>query len=292
METAKSLLDRPATELEDLVAMIRVLRAPGGCPWDQKQTLQSVRAYLIEEAHELAAAIDADDTEELKEELGDLLFQAAFIACLAEEQGQFKAEDAVGDIFAKMVVRHPHVFGDAGPLADEDEVLAAWEAQKADGGRRSVLAGVPPSLPALTGAYRLTQKAAGVGFDWSDVSDVIAKVREELVEVEEALTVESEEQRRAQLEEEVGDLLFATANLARHLKIDPEASLARVNLKFRRRFQAVESVFVERGEVLSEVGLEAMDRVWDQVKEAEKAAARNLENESETGDESVDTDDR
>lgn len=272
--TADALKD--AHELKDLVRLIQRLRRPDGCPWDRKQTLSSVRAYLIEESHELAAAIDADDFDDLREELGDVLFQLAFIACLAEEQGRFTAADAVAGIHRKMVERHPHVFGDAAPLETEKEVLAAWEAGKTDGGRRSVLAGVPASLPALTGAYRLTQKAAGVGFDWPDVDGVTAKIREELAEVDEVLAEDPTDEahvaaRRARLEEEVGDLLFSVANLARHLDIDPESALARGNLKFRRRFEAVEETFRRRGEALADVGLDAMDRAWNEVKANAKA---------------------
>lgn len=262
--------DSSPDELEDLVQLVRRLRRPDGCPWDRKQTLASVRAYLIEESHELAAAIDAEDFDELREELGDVLFQIAFIACLAEEQGRFRAADAVAGIHRKMVERHPHVFGDAGPLTTEKEVLAAWEAGKADGGKRSVLAGVPPSLPALTGAYRLTQKAAGVGFDWPDVDGVTAKIREELDEVDEVLAAPPSSSQRARMEEEIGDLLFSVANLARHLDIDPEVALARGNLKFRRRFEALEGIFKERGEDLVDADLEAMDRVWNEVKAIDK----------------------
>lgn len=268
-------------ELGDLVALVARLRAPDGCPWDRKQTLQSVRAYLIEEAHELAAAIDSGDPRLICEELGDLLFQTAFIARLADEAGDFNAVAAVEGIVHKMVARHPHVFGDAAPLDSEDAVLAAWEAGKeAERGPGSVLSGVPASLPALTGAYRLTQKAAGVGFDWPDVAGIVAKIKEELEEVEEVLCQQDAADRgpgsidRARLEEhlaeEVGDLLFSVANLARRLKIDPEGALARGNLKFRRRFQALEAVFEERGQPLADQGLAAMDEVWEGIKEGER----------------------
>ncbi len=277
-----------AAELEDLVALVRILRAPDGCPWDQKQDLRSIRAYVIEEAHELAAAIDSGDPGAVCEELGDLLFQAAFVSCLGEEAGDFSAETAVQGIYDKMVIRHPHVFPleDRDPAEDKprnvDEVLAAWEAQKAEQrGGESILSGVPSSLPALTGAYRLTQKAAGVGFDWPDVQGVLDKVREELDELEQALAARgSAAEHGAELEvqieaesavrEELGDLLFAVANLGRHLKMDPEAALAAGNLKFRRRFQAVEKILLERGESLAEAGLAVMEEAWQVVKQREK----------------------
>ena len=282
-------IGKRVSELKDLVALIRLLRAPDGCPWDQKQDMASIRAYVIEEAHELAAAIDARDARAVSEELGDLLFQAAFVACLGEEAGDFNAEDAIQGIYDKMVARHPHVFpvGDQDGSTDRpsnvDEVLAAWEAQKSReraqaGGGGSILSGVPASLPALTGAYRLTQKAAGVGFDWPDVQGVLDKVREELDELEQALgtraqSTEVDIAANAAVNEELGDLLFAVANLGRHLKMDPEAALAAGNLKFRRRFEAVEGILRERGESLADAGLERMEEAWQEVKGHEKAGS-------------------
>lgn len=274
MSHEHDLPDGPAHELAHLVALVRRLRRSDGCPWDQKQTLGSVRAYLLEESHELAAAIDQQDFDDMQEELGDLLFQTAFIACLAEEEGRFGAADAVRGIYDKMIDRHPHVFGETGPLETEKEVLAAWEAAKTKDGERSVLAGVPASLPALTGAYRLTQKAAGVGFDWPDVDGVTRKIREELGEVDEVLAEVDDGARKARLEEELGDLLFSVANLARHLDIDPEGALAKGNLKFRRRFEALEEIFKSRRLSLTEADLETMDAVWDEVKTAEKSTEK------------------
>ncbi len=301
-------IGKQVSELEDLVALIRLLRAPDGCPWDQKQDMGSIRAYVIEEAHELAAAIDTEDSRAVCEELGDLLFQAAFVACLGEEAGDFRAEDAVQGIYDKMVARHPHVFPvDERAAAEDkpsnvDEVLAAWEAQKSrerarEKGSESILSGVPASLPALTGAYRLTQKAAGVGFDWPDVHGVLDKVREELDELEQVLaaratsaagissdssrggsasddsTLDDSTLNDSALNEELGDLLFAVANLGRHLKKDPEAALAAGNLKFRRRFEAVEEILRERGESLVDADLERMEEAWQEVKRREKAGS-------------------
>ncbi|MEO1369226.1 MAG: nucleoside triphosphate pyrophosphohydrolase [Acidobacteriota bacterium] len=246
--------------------MIARLRAPDGCPWDRQQTIADLRAYVVEEAHEVAAAIDGGDRGALREELGDLLFQVVFLGRLGEEEGTFSLAEVVEGIRRKMVDRHPHVFGDAPALRDSADVARAWERRKLERSK-SLLAGVPASLPALTGAYRLTQKAAGVGFDWASVEGVTAKVREELSEVEAAAA----DGDAAAVREEVGDLLFAVANLARHLGCDPEAALAEGNLKFRRRFGDIEEHFRARGEPLADAGLDAMDAAWNAVKAREKS---------------------
>jgi len=250
--------------------LIQRLRGPGGCPWDREQTLEDLRAYVVEEAHEVAAAISAGDADEIAAELGDLLFQVVFVACLAEEDGSFDLATVAERIHAKMVARHPHVFGDE-RLADANAVRAAWERRKLDqkngeGEDTSLLHGVPASLPALVGAYRMTQKAAGVGFDWPDAASVLAKVHEELGELEETLR----EARREEIREELGDLLFAVANLARHLQIDPEAALASGNLKFRRRFAAVETGLRAAGKKLGEATLDEMDALWNEAKRHER----------------------
>ncbi len=264
------------TDLARLLALVTRLRAPDGCPWDREQTLGDLRAYLLEEAHETAAAIDRGDLDALAGELGDLLFQAAFVARLAEERGGFKLSDAIDRAEAKMIDRHPHVFGGEA-LADARAVREAWERRKlrTEGNRRgSLLDGAAAdTLPALVAAYRLTQKAAGVGFDWPDAAAVFDKLREETAElaaeVESALRAPGPEARE-RLREEMGDLLFAAANLARHLEVDPEAALAAANLKFRRRFAAVESGLTARGRRLEEATLAEMDELW----EAEKAEER------------------
>ncbi|RMH23020.1 MAG: nucleoside triphosphate pyrophosphohydrolase [Acidobacteria bacterium] len=256
-----------AYDLARLEALVARLRAPDGCPWDRRQTLGDLRAYLLEEAHETAAAIDravADgDYEPLREELGDLLFQVVFIAHLAAEAGAFRLADAIERIHRKMIERHPHVFGDDA-LADAGEVHRAWEARKLaqQPPHRSLLDGVPDSLPALVGAYRLTQKAAGVGFDWADAAGALAKVDEERGELEGAIAAGD----RAAIAGEVGDLLFAAANVARKLGIDPEAALAAGNRKFRHRFRALEAAFARRGKSLDGATLEEMDEVWETVK--------------------------
>lgn len=256
----------PST-LRDLLALVATLRGPEGCPWDREQTVRSIRSYLVEEAHELAAALDVESWEEIRKELGDMLFQVAFVARLAEEAGRFRLEEVIAGQHRKMVERHPHVFGDE-RLPDADAVAAAWERRKLADGDRGALDGVPDSLPALVGAYRLTQKAAGVGFDWRDASGPRRKVAEELEELDAELTGTDTEADR--LDEEMGDLLFAVSNLARHLGVDPEASLSRANRKFRRRFAAIESRLREAGSDPSRASLEELDALWEEVKRDEK----------------------
>jgi ATP diphosphatase len=252
-----------APDLQKLLDLVARLRAPDGCPWDREQGLADVRAYLLEEAHEVAGAIDSGDWGELSEELGDLLFQIAFIGRLAEEAGAFSLSQVVDRVHHKMVARHPHVFGDE-VLADAQAVRQAWERRKLreEPGRASLLAGVPASLPALLGAYRLTQKAAGVGFDWPDANAVLAKLDEETAELREALTGGDKEAAR----EEVGDLLFTLANLARKLDLDPEAALAGTNRKFRHRFEQVEKGLAARGKSTADATLEEMDALWEAAK--------------------------
>jgi len=271
-----------------LVALVARLRGADGCPWDREQGLGDLRAYLLEEAHEAAAALDRvtagggggvgeaagealhDAWDELAGELGDLLFQVAFVLRLGEEAGRLDATAVVDRVHAKMVGRHPHVFPAAGAAAprldDAAAVAAAWEKRKlARGEAPTLLAGVPESLPALLAAYRLTQKAAGVGFDWPEAPAVLDKVEEEVAELRAELAAGD----AGRLAEEVGDLLFTVANLARKLGSDPEAALAAANAKFRRRFAAVEAALAAAGKRLEEVGLEELDRLWDEVKQDE-----------------------
>ncbi len=281
-----------ARTLRDLVALVERLRAPDGCPWDREQRLGDVRAYLLEEAHEAAAAIDEESWPAIAGELGDLLFQAAFLLRLGEEAGALDAERVIAGVHDKMVARHPHVFGEE-RAADAEEVRQSWERRKAAASQgESLLAGVPPSLPALVAAYRLSQKAAGVGFDWPNAPAVLEKVREELAEVENELPAEptragastsvddaparadasaAEPENAAAhdaLEGELGDLLFAVANLARHLGVDPERALARTNAKFRRRFAHLERRLAESGRKLGEVPLDDLEALWQEAKTA------------------------
>jgi MazG family protein len=252
-----------APDLQKLLDLVARLRAPNGCPWDKEQTLPDVRAYLLEEAHELAGAIDGGDWDELAEELGDMLFQVAFIGRLAEEAGAFRLSQVIDGVHRKMVERHPHVFGDE-VLADAEAVRQAWERRKLakEPGRESLFSGVPSSLPALLAAYRLTQKAAGVGFDWPTPGAVLDKMEEEISELREALIAG----RRDEVKEEVGDLLFTIANLARKVEVDPEAALAGTNLKFRKRFAKIEEGLASRGKTAAEATLEEMDALWEAAK--------------------------
>ncbi|MXX74681.1 MAG: nucleoside triphosphate pyrophosphohydrolase [Holophagales bacterium] len=262
--------------IADLIDRLRV-----DCPWDRELSLADLRAYLIEEAHELAAAIDERDPAAIKEELGDLLFEAVYVARLTHAELEIKPGDAplagaIRSVIDKMVARHPHVFGDekdrakAGSAA---EVAAMWEQRKRSrDGERSVLDGVPASLPALVGAYRLGQKAAGIGFDWDSTEAVRAKVAEELGELDHETANDRSDQSaeaKARVEEELGDVLFAVANLARHLDVDPERALAAANRKFRRRFAAMETELEPGGDY----GMEELERLWERAKRRAPATA-------------------
>jgi ATP diphosphatase len=267
---------RSPTDLARLGDLVARLRAPDGCPWDREQTIPDLRAYLLEEAHEVAAAIDSEDRSALAGELGDLLFQVVFLAGLAEEAGAFALADSIAAVEAKMIARHPHVFGGEA-LADAQAVREAWERRKARanasggaGERKSLLDGATSaSLPQLVAAYRLTQKAAGVGFDWKSAGDVVEKLDEELGEVKAELAAEAPDRDR--LRDEIGDLLFTVANLARHLEIDPEGALAAANLKFRGRFQTVERTIEAGGGTLADATLDEMEAAWQEAKQLERA---------------------
>lgn len=271
----------PSRDIQRLLAIMAALRTPGsGCPWDLEQDFASIAPYTIEEAYEVADAIERGDIQDLKEELGDLLLQVVFHARMAEEGRLFAFGDVVEAITAKLVRRHPHVFGNAGGL-QTDEVNRMWDAIKREekaarqerlgdaAAEASLLTGVPLALPALTRAEKLTRKAATVGFDWPDTAQVVAKIHEELEEIREAAATESP----GRVADEVGDLLFAVANLARHLKVDPEAALRGTNAKFERRFQAIERTLAARGRSLQDADLDEMERIWTEAKEAERTPA-------------------
>ncbi|MEM7222377.1 MAG: nucleoside triphosphate pyrophosphohydrolase [Pseudomonadota bacterium] len=261
--------DSNATNIARLLQVMARLRAPeGGCPWDIEQTFATIAPYTIEEAYEVAEAIRQDDMACLKEELGDLLLQVVYHARMAEERAAFDFDAVAGAIADKMVRRHPHVFG-RDSVADAAAQTVSWEALKAEeraakaaakGTRASVLDDVGLGFPALTRAEKLTKRAARVGFDWPEVAQVFHKIDEELAEIKEAIAEGGDPDR---LEDEVGDLLFAVANLARHLKLDPEAALRRTNGKFEDRFHAVEASFPNG---LGEVSLEAMEAAWQKAK--------------------------
>ncbi len=260
--------------VDDLLAIMQRLRDPqAGCPWDQRQTFATIAPHTIEEAYEVADAIERGDMGELCDELGDLLFQVAFYAQMAREMQEFAFADIVNAICEKMIRRHPHVFADA-EYASEEELRTAWERHKEHerGGdaRDSALDGVARALPALMRADKLQRRAARVGFDWNGVSGVVRKCREELLELEDAL----EQADGAAVREEIGDLLFACVNLARHAGADSEQALRAANDKFERRFRAIERLLSERGERVEEAGLEELDRLWDEVKRAEQSDDR------------------
>ena len=256
--------------LRRLFDLLVRLRAPDGCPWDREQGIQDLRAYLLEEAHEVAAAIDAADWDEICIELGDLLFQIVFVVRLAEERSAFSFSEVVDRIEEKMIARHPHIFGDE-ELIDSAAVHRAWEQRKLaiKEPETSLLEGVPASLPALLSAYRMTQKASGVGFDWPDHTSVMKKVDEELEELRAELTAAADPKTSPEVREELGDLLFTVANLARHLGLDPEAVLAGANSKFRRRFRQMEESLAAKDLSLAELQPDAIDRAWIAAKKAD-----------------------
>ena len=263
----------PSSSISDLLAIMQRLRDPEhGCPWDLKQTLQSLVPYTLEEAYEVAGAIEQQDLHGLRGELGDLLFQVVFYSQIAREQGLFSFEEVVATVSEKLIRRHPHVFASA-QFADTAAVNANWEAEKArerqqkDAAATSVLDDIPHALPALSRAYKIQKRCATVGFDWPELAPVMAKVREEVEEVQQELDRTPRDQDK--VAEELGDLLFATVNLVRHLKKDPEQVLRQANLKFERRFRAVEARLAAQGLTTAEADLDTMEAAWQQVKESE-----------------------
>jgi tetrapyrrole methylase family protein/MazG family protein len=247
---------------DELVRIMAELRAK--CPWDIKQTRESLRPYIVEEAYELLEAIDSGDPARIKEELGDLLLQVVFQARIAEERGEFDISGVVEAISKKMVSRHPHVFGEA-RYETAEEVVEQWEEWKKEEGklRGSLLEGVPEAMPALLRAHRLQARAAGVGFDWERVEDVLRKVEEELLEFKEALKGKGEEE----VEEELGDMFFALVNVSRFVGVNPEDALRKTISKFIHRFRHIEVRASEAGVSLRDMTLEEMDRLWEEAKE-------------------------
>jgi len=277
----------PGERFDELVRIMATLRGPQGCPWDREQTLASLRPFLLEETYEALEALDRGDLDSLREELGDLLFEIVFLARIAEEGGHFSVADAAADVGAKLVRRHPHVFGDHARLKTAEEVRGKWEEMKAaergeeakgaergeeakgaEGGK-TLLGGVPRTLPGLLRAYEYGSRAAAVGFDWVRAADVIDKIEEEVRELRDELSKSAqgdEAERARRVEEEMGDLLFAIANLARKLGVEPEAALRRANDKFQARFTALESRVVGRGEKLQDKTLDELEEEWRAIK--------------------------
>ena len=250
----------------DFVEIMRRLRE--GCPWDRKQTSASLRPYLIEEAYELLEAIDSGKADAVREELGDLLLQIVFHARIAEERGEFTMDDVVEGISQKMISRHPHVFGDA-KYETPEEVVGQWEQRKREEGklRDSLLSGVPHSMPALLRAQRLQSRAAKVGFDWSRVEEVLAKVEEEMAEFREAL----KGGRKDEVQDELGDIFFALVNVSRFLEIDSEAALRGTIAKFIKRFRHIEMAAEAAGRSMNEMSLDEMEALWQESKKDDSA---------------------
>lgn len=259
----EGVLNRQFTTLREIIA---ILRGPEGCPWDREQTHQSIRKHLIEETYEVLETIDEDDPEAMCEEMGDLLMQVMLHSQIAEDEGDFTIDDVILGLNDKLIRRHPHVFGDR-DADTSDQVVKNWEQIKTEEKKkkgvnveeRSLLEGIPKGLPGLMTSYELSKKAAKVGFDWDQVKEVYAKIEEELEEVKQA-------KHEQEVKEELGDLLFAVANLARFLKVDPEEALALTNRKFKARFQYIERKLKEKDQPIAEAALDEMEALWQEAK--------------------------
>lgn len=247
-----------------LLTIMDELRA--GCPWDKEQTFDSLRHLTIEETYELSDSIMSGDLHEVKKELGDLMLHLVFYAKIASETNAFDIKDVIDSICDKLIVRHPHIYGDV-KVADQSEVKSNWEKIKLSEGKKSVLEGVPVSLPALLKAYRMQEKAGGVGFEWERREEVWAKVEEEMTELKTEVNNESAHEK---IEDEFGDLLFALVNYARYIGVNPEDALERTNKKFLRRFKYIEEQASKNGRMLHEMSLGEMDAFWNEAKVKEK----------------------
>jgi MazG family protein len=264
-----------AREFVRLIQIVAALRAPNGCPWDREQTIDTLKKYVLEETYEVIEAIDRHDHAALREELGDFLFEAVFVAQLEHEAGHFSIADSVRSIADKLVRRHPHVFAraeDEAPLETANQVRTRWEQVKAqerggDPKPKTLLSGIPAALPALVRAYQIGARAHSVGFDWDRAADVVEKIREEVNEVAEVVASDTPLDRE-RAEEEMGDLLFTIAHLSRRLGIEPEAALRKANDKFTRRFTAMEMRIAERGSSVSELSLDDLEAEWQKAKRA------------------------
>jgi ATP diphosphatase len=270
------MADTAGARFDRLVEVMRTLRSPHGCSWDREQTLSTLRPFVLEETYELLDALDRGDLAMLREELGDFLYEAVFLAQIAEENGHFSIGDSVQSIVDKLVRRHPHVFTpDGRPIAEGNSVTPAevkerWEQLKAKERttagtpEKTTLSGIPRTLPALLRAYEIGARVAAVGFDWHSAADVIDKIEEEVAELKAAATIEGNDPQR--VEEEMGDLFFALANLARKMGVEPESALRKANDKFQQRFDAVERRVKDSGEQLGQVPLAELEAHWQAVK--------------------------
>jgi len=243
------------------------LRGPDGCPWDREQTLASLRPFVLEETYEVLQAIDAADHDALRGEIGDFVFEGVFLAQVEADEGRFTVADSLRAINDKLVRRHPHVFGTTKSVRTPGQVLEQWEQikareQQSSGQRKAVLGGLPTALPALLGTHEIGTRVGAVGFDWAQTRDVVGKIREEIAEIEHALEGEG----RERVEEEVGDLLFSIANLARKLGVEPESALRKANAKFRTRFAALERHLEARGRSVHDASLDEMEAAWAAIK--------------------------
>lgn len=265
-------MNKLRTKIEDpalapygqIVLLFNILRSPEGCKWDRKQTHESLLPYLIEEAYEVVESIETKRYGDLKEELGDLLTQVVFHAQLASERGEFTLDDVITQVVSKLVARHPHVFGETKDL-DPEQVRDQWERIKTESGEKeSVLGGLPRTMPALTTAFRMGEKAGGVGFDWKKASDVVDKVDEELSELKQEMSAPVTDPAR--LTEEIGDLLFAVASLSRKLQIEPEVALRKALEKFRSRFDEMERRVRARGNTFQDYSLDELESIWQEIK--------------------------
>ncbi len=267
MSSEPKFIFKGEADLTSLWEIIKALRGEKGCPWDKKQTPETLKKYLLEETYELLSAISDGHKEELKEEFGDLLFIVLFLLYIYQEKNIFTLKEVVYLTYQKMIRRHPHVFGEA-IASSAEEVLSQWQKIKKEEGKgSSILGNIPKIMPALQRAYRLGERAARINFDWPSPKEVVEKLKEELSELESALTLEESKEN---LELEIGDLLFTVANLSRKLEINPEEALHKALDKFEKRFKDMEELLKKDGLSLGELPMEVLDRYWEKIKENEK----------------------
>jgi len=257
-------------EFKELLDIIRKLRSKDGCPWDRAQNEESLIPYFIEEVYEVIDAIDKNDYELLKKELGDVMLHVGFQLILAEEKNKFTAEESLKSIIKKMKTRHPHVFGDK-EFSSQKKLLNFWEKQKLVEGRKKLLDGIPETLPSLHKALRIQEKVATVGFEWENVVDVEAKIDEEITELKEAMKTNN----KNEIEDEFGDLLFTLVNISRYIKVNPDEALRKSTNKFLQRFNKLENYFNDKGIEINDVNLDDLEKIWGKVKEEGKISRKD-----------------